>query len=242
MPRGRLSERYVQKAAIKWLTSYYGQSDIQVVVSEKEVRVKSKDNLGSGRADGLIVAQFSDGTIYTASLEAKSSKTIFNISPFYRDGKWLLHAVLVGVTGLILAGLVGWSVGGWFWACVFPLLAFVGVGFVYLMITYDYSHYRPIDVIAQVKRYPANEQWLAISTDVYNQLGQEQGVLHKDCQKEGIGLIRVSAGQLVTLLEAPRAQSLPRGYQDYLACYAREKVIRAKLLVMKSEKSQEDVT
>jgi hypothetical protein len=231
MPSGRLSESYVQRVAVNWLASHYQRKlGPQVVLQELEVGVKSKTRFGRGRADGLIVAQLSNGSVHVASLEAKSSRTFLNISPSYRDEKWLLHAISMGVIGLVLTGLVGWSVKGWFWMWVFPLLVFITVGLVYLMITYDFSYYRPVDVINQVKRYPANEQWIALSTDAYNQLGaEEQRILHRECQKKGVGLLRVSAGEKVAPLETPQSQSLPRGCKDFLSCYVRAECIRDRL-------------
>jgi hypothetical protein len=227
----RLTEKYVQKAALRRLTTQYEQRhNIEVVVSETEVGVKNVSKLGCGRADGLIVAKLSDGAIYTVSLEAKSSKTSFNITPSYRDERWLFHAVLAGVVGLILAGIIGWPSGNWFWMWVFPLIVFIVISLVFLLITYDFSYYRPIDVISQIKRYPANEQWIAISTDVYNQLsGEEQSSLRTDCQRQGIGLIRVSAGEKINILEEAKPQKLPKGYEDFLECYAREFSLRKKL-------------
>lgn len=119
--------------------------------------------------------------------------------------------------------------GGWFWVWIFPLLIFLIVGFAYLIITSEYHYYRQIDVINQVRRYPANEQWIAMSADVFNEIGEKQSTLRKDCRREGIGLIRVSAGEKIMLLEKPKPQKLPRGYEDFLSCYARAKILRKKL-------------
>lgn len=230
MTRGRLTEKYVKGVAVRWLASYYEQKhDIQGVVFDIEAGVKKVNNLGNGRADGLIIAQSKDGTILVASLEAKSSKTFFNLSPWYKDEKWLLHAIFAGVIGFTIALFAGLSIEGWFWVWVFPLLAFIIVGFTYLIITCDYHYYRQIDVMSQVKRYPANERWIALSTDVFNEIGQKQRTLRKDCQRAGIGLVRVSAGEKITLLEKPKSQKLPRGYEDFLSCYAKEKILRKKL-------------
>jgi hypothetical protein len=64
MPRGRLSEIYVQNVAIKWLASYYQQKpEVQVVLPQAEVGVSSKSKLGRGRADGLIAVLLSDGSV-----------------------------------------------------------------------------------------------------------------------------------------------------------------------------------
>ena len=239
----RLREKYVRDVAIKWLTCHYQQrQNVQIVLPEKEAGVSAKSKLGRGRADGLIVALLSDNSVYTASMEAKSSKTFFNIIPFYKDEKWLLHAIIVGVIGLILAEIIGQWFGGWFLIWVLPVLVFILVGLAYLVLTSQHRYYRPIDVIAQVKDYPANERWIAISTDAYNQLGAEQETLHQDCHKEGIGLLRISSGEKVTVLSSSRSKKLPKGYEDFLICYAREKSIRKKLQEMWKEKQTQAVS
>jgi hypothetical protein len=231
MPSGRLTEKYVQSVAVNWAANYYQQNpDIQIALPHMEVRVSSKSRLGRGQADGLIVAQLLDGTIYTISLEAKSSKSRRDIRLWYKDGRWFLHAVLMGGIGLVMTGVIAWSVGGWFWMWIFPLLAFIVMSFAYLAVTLENSHYRSIDVINQVKRYPANEKWIAMSTDAYNLLKpEERKTLRKDCRSEGIGLMRISAGEKVNLLESPVPQDSPTDCRDFLECYARAEAIRREL-------------
>ena len=226
-----LIEERVQEVAIDWLTKHYQQrQDARAVLGEREVGVRRRSKLGKGIADGLIVAQLADGTVYVASMEAKSAKRLFDILPWYGDEKWLIHALLAGIAGLVLAGLLGWTMGGWFWRWVFPLLVFIVAGFLYLVITYDWSYYRVFNAIAQVKRYPANEQWVALSTDAYDQLGGEhQRSLLEACQKKGVGLVQVGEGELVTLSADARPRRLPRGWKDFLACYTRAESIRRKL-------------
>jgi hypothetical protein len=226
-----LIEEYVQEVAIDWLTKHYRQKhDARVVLGEREVGVRRRSKLGRGIADGLVAAQLADGAVYVASMEAKSAKRLFDILPWYEDEKWLIHALLVGIVGLVLAELLGWTMGGWFWRWVFPLLMFIVVGFLYLVITYDWSYYRVFNAVAQVKRYPADEQWVALSTDAYDQLGGEhQRSLLKACQKKGVGLVQVGAGELVTVLADARPRRLPRGCKDFLACYTQAESIRRKL-------------
>ena len=96
-----------------------------------------------------------------------------------------------------------------------------------MLITADLSYYRPFSVVKQALGYPANEKWIALSTDAYNQMyDDEMFSLHQDCKKEGIGLIRVSAGKRVTLLEHPVSNVVPAGHEDFLTCYARAASIR----------------
>src|SRR4051795_7964164 len=102
-----------------------------------------------------------------------------------------------------------------------------------LTLTREHSRYRLVDVIKQVKGYPADEQWVAVSTDAYNLLDSEwQEVLRAACQREGIGLLRVRSATHVELLETPRPRrprKVSKQHGVFLACYSRSNVIRQKL-------------
>lgn len=235
MPKGRLNEKTVQKAAVAWLERYYldAKPDIVAITSGQEAVVRKRDKLGDGRDDGLVAARLADGSIFTASLEAKSSRTFHNISPSYRDGRWFLHALLVGIAAAGIAAYAGWTYSDhWFWQWAFPILLFVIAGFAFMALTWDHKYYRPIDVIGQVKRYPANEQWIALPTDAFNQLNREQQQSFlKDVRREGIGFLRVSPGSRVVPVEVPEYNPTPNSYADFLSCYAREKGLREKLSI-----------
>lgn len=232
MPRGRLNEKHVQRAALEWLVSYYaGQAGMTAVHAEKETVVSAKSELGSGRADGLVASLMPDGTVHTAALEAKSARTLPNITLRYGDDQWLLHALLAGLLGMAVAGSLGWFlINTWLSRWILPVVAFFAVGFAYLLLTKEAARYRLIDVVRQVKRYPANEQWIAVSADSHNDLDDAlQEALLTDCRKEGLGLLRVRSAGRVTLLEKPRSRTPPEGLSDFLTCYARSDLIRQKL-------------
>ena len=70
----RRCEKHVQKVAVEWLASFYAdRAGVRAVHTETETRVVAGSKLGSGRADGLVASLMDDGTVYTASLEAKSA-------------------------------------------------------------------------------------------------------------------------------------------------------------------------
>ena len=93
MPRGRLNEKTVQRAAVAWLlTSCVEELDVVSIIPALEVGVSKKSKLGYGRADGLVVARLKNNSIFIAAIEAKSGKTRRNIQPNYRDKKLLLQS------------------------------------------------------------------------------------------------------------------------------------------------------
>lgn len=231
MPRGKLDERSVQKAATNWLAAYYEkQSGIEAVISKREARIKRNGKLGNGRADGLIVLLSVDKTIKVASLEAKSSRTSRTLTPVYLDKKWMVHAALIGLAVAFGAALIGWEIGGWFLKWVVPILLAFVAGFVFIVITSDHKRYRRIGVVTQIKRYPANYQWIALPTDMFNKVpDSNQKTLLKDCAKDGIGLLKVSAGNRITIIQEPVFRNSPKRHNDFLECYDAEKYLRKQL-------------
>jgi|SRR5215203_973615 hypothetical protein len=235
MPRGRLHEKHVQQVALKQLDLRYGsRAGVQAMVAEPEVRVSKHSKIGFGRADGLVASLMPDGSVYTAALEAKSARTLPNIMLRYRDKQWFLHALVAGLVGLLLIGSIGWLfTETWLLKWVLPIVAFFGAGFAYLLLTAEHARYRLIDVVRQVKRYPANERWIAVSADAYNRLANDlRDALHTACRNEGIGLLRVRSAAQVAFLEEPRQQRPPKGLNDFLECYARLNAIRQRLRTM----------
>ncbi len=198
-----------------------------------EAVVRRDSKLGRGRADGVVASLRSDGTVHTAALEAKSSRTLVSISLRYSEGLWIMHSLLAGLLALLLTGAVGWFFSDtWLLRWVLPIVAFFATALVYLLVTQDHARYRLIDVIKQVQRYPASERWIAVSADAYNRLTDDlHTALHTDCQKEGIGLLRVSASRITTL-ENPRSRTHPTRIGDFLECYARSSSIRQRLYTL----------
>jgi len=235
MARGHLREKTVQGKALEWLeNNYRNGGDFVDSKSKLEARVRKDKKLGSnGRADGLIVLKRKDGSLHTISLEAKSSRLLATLTGHYLDEKWLLHACLVGLLFSLILVLVGWNSWAWIWLIVGSVLTFFVTGFIFLLITQEHRWYRGVDVIAQVKRYPANEQWIVLSTDVYNQLKtkrqDEQDKLIQACRENGIGLLTVSAGNKIKLMIQPKTKKVPKGYRDFLVCYHAEKALRHQL-------------
>jgi hypothetical protein len=230
MPRGKLNEIYVQQIAVKWLTKrYQSRSDVQAIVSGLEARINKNSPLGRGRADGLIAAQLLNGAIYTVSIEAKSSRTWKAINVQHLYERMLLHAAIFAVLftlALLLLGIT--TTQAMFLEVIFPIIAITVAGFCVINFSQLGIGYRETEVVKQAERYPANEKWIALSTDIYNRLVNENQSDHfeKICLKSGIGLIRVTSSTKCHELVQPKAIPTPKNLDSFLVCYAREQVIR----------------
>lgn len=224
---GRLSERYVQDVALEYLEGYYlDKYSIFNIAAQKEVIVKKE--YGGGRADGLIVIQTQQNPTYTASVEAKSYKTLFSISPIHLDEQLGFHAIGFGIGGALVMGVGAWLLRfHWFWTWVFPFFVFAGLGVLYIWMTsVKLPFYMHIDVLRQLDKYPANEKWLAFSVDCFHSLNEEQkNDLSFKSSSKGVGILTVGPNKKVTILLLPINKS-KNEKKDYLSCYSREQDIR----------------
>ncbi len=92
--------------------------------------------------------------------------------------------------------------------------------FVYCYITAGLLNYKAVDVIRQIERYPANEKWIALSTDSYNKVSvKDKKTLHKKCKNKNIGLILVSPGGKVRIEKYPQYINTKFRDGDYLKYY-----------------------
>lgn len=223
MPRGRLSERLVQETAIAWLEDYYAQqANVWVTTSRMEKVVKEKTKLGWGRVDGLIAMLTESQSVHVASMEAKSIKTIMNITLNYNDDKWMGHGLVIGFFFSLTGIIMGIILSSWLWAILLSIVLFFLSTILFLWASSESKFYKKLDVVDQIKRYPANEKWLAFSTDLYNQLDKDSlQRLHRDIVRQGIGLLRVSPGRKVIIVEKPRFIDTPERYSCFLDCYAK---------------------
>jgi uncharacterized membrane protein YiaA len=222
MPRDQLNERYVQSTAVEWLLSeLQNQPDVCAAIGRMEVRLNPNVVKLNGRADGLVAVLKQNGDVYTASLEAKSSRTRKNISANYSNIKWAIHILTAGLLCLLLGIYLGTLVNSSFWFWILAIAIPLTGMFVYILITAEHRGYRNTDVIEQVRKYPANEQWIALSTDAFNRLSDgARNLLLQDCQTYNIGLLFVSPGRKVRCVVKPMRKTTVGLSENHLASYA----------------------
>lgn len=225
----RLKEKYVQEKALKLLEGYYQEKyKIPVPFSAQEVRTTKKK--GDKRADGLLCFQSRLQENHTVSLEAKSHKTLNALLPYWNDEKLGLHVFIV----LFMAGVLTVYLTfdfSWYWIIALFITSIVVITFLSFGIVtiLEPPGYKTLNVIKQVKQYPANEQWIAISVDSLNlvekkeaifQLKTNKETLIAQCKRNGIGLILITN-------RTERIEIHPKYKKGrYLNCYSRENSIK----------------
>lgn len=73
-------------------------------------------------------------------------------------------------------------------------------------------------IIKQIEEYLADERWIALSSDLYKKQVQKQDrFFEMKTQKEGIGIITVTAGRIPNIIQKPRHPRIQYrpGYLQY---------------------------
>lgn len=193
----RLSEPYVEATSIEYLKRHYCSSyNTEFIYSKSQAATINK-----GFADGFLCFHSDIQKYHSVSIEAKSHKTLLNLKPYLEINNFILHilifSLLVGVIPTIYFTHLQW-----YWILLLYLL-FSTVIFFLLGLILDKAqpnYYKKVDVVNQVNRYPANEKWVAISSDSVNLLKQRsayiRGCSYENlvgiCKREGIGMLVVN--------------------------------------------------
>lgn len=221
-----LSEKKVQKAAQKLLERRYeGKSWGKQIFSQLEARTKQKH--GGKRADGLLVFKHLLWGEFVVSMEAKSFKTLNAIRPYKDHGsiiigslKWGLYSVIGSgaAIALIRQDALLLKLG-------FPLIVFLLGAIIYALLTHNRICHQISNVIEQIRQYPGDHQWLAISKDSLEQLSKDKKHLLKwTCKYQGIGIIVVNQREKAKVWIRPKWNW--NWFRSYLTYYSRENIIR----------------
>jgi hypothetical protein len=225
----RLLESTVQEVALDYLKKYYQSYALRKqIFAQTEVRTKKK--YGSKRADGLIVFRHWLFGTYVVSMEAKSYKTLPAMKPKRDNALFLYNAFVAGIAISILSGafFAFFKMDDGFWQIILPLNVFALGALSYAFLTSKSFRHKIIDVVAQVKQYPAHVKWLAFSQDSLSALPIEKVKnMEKICRVHGIGVVVVKNKSRVEVLVKPKFKF--NFWRDNVRFYSKEKDIRAAL-------------
>jgi hypothetical protein len=189
-----------------------------------------------------------EGKVFIASLEAKSQKTMGDLKVIFKDAKLIITLITSAIT-LTIVFLLVLQAAVW-WVKVPISLIFSGVISLLLIgLADDRSKFHTHGIIEQVKRYPADEKWIALSMDSYkkclrkdretvenrsisegnsHQKSKVQGSIYQKAKSFGIGMLVVSSNENVQLILEPKHQST-RNKTNYLKYYRNNKKIENEL-------------
>jgi len=226
----RYVESTVQAIAQDYLRDKYRRkARRRRIYSDIEVRTKPK--FGGKRADGFLAFDHWLWGTYVVSMEAKSFKTIPAMTPKVDSRLFLFNCLRAGFIISLLTGTLFVFLNGSASSTelYLPLAVLVCGGIAYGILTRKSFSHKVVDVIKQVRQYPANEYWLAFSQDSLDSLKDER-VEHlvEISRNLGIGILVVKPGGRV--VERIKARRKWKMFGDYLRFYSVEKQVRKKLV------------
>ena len=208
-----LSEETIKRATLQFLKTYYKFRPRGV--GETVVSTDMETSTGVV-ADGYFSFPKEDGSPFIATFEATSYEVAKEVRFSLRKQQliWDSFAVGSGVSALIIAFLWAyklWELGAMGWTLslflVFCILAISVFAFQQFFNTA--SRYRYIFAVEQFKQYHADEQWIAIGYDVFDDAEDVNLVeLKSQCVENGFGLLQVDKDEHLLMLISPAQEEV----------------------------------
>jgi hypothetical protein len=193
----QLTENIIKKVALRFFRHYY---KFRLRYEDQPVTAKyDLEGVGGIVADGYYSFKKPDGKLFTATFEATSKESKDEV--LYRADQRTLLWDGLAVTSLVMVALAFYNLRSPIHALDntkfgerTALLILVGImvlGF-FALIARNFRRYRYIYAVEQFKKYYADEQWIALATDVFeNKNDKHLNELKSQCVHNGIGLLTV---------------------------------------------------
>lgn len=207
-----LNEDTIKKLGIRFLKEHYKfrpRTGNTVTSFDQE----SSDGIIT---DGLFTFISEDGSPFLATLEATSFESKEEV--FFRRQEKLLawdsaiYAAFLAVTFFALSHHYDWvtiNKDGWL-VTMFCLVSILAGGYwIARFFVKGFQRYRYIYAIEQFKKYHADEQWIAIADDVFDDhTNNYLEELKSQCVRNGFGLISVNSEEIARILITPSRQEV----------------------------------
>lgn len=227
----RLSEQDIKQIALQYLKRYYkkrfNSQDIEVA---SDVRGK-----GGIVADGFLYYSRPEGGQFIAAFEATSYDTRMEVRFTPRNRLLWLDSLVFALWGTAVGGIVQYALQltpikkyGPILPWVMFLSVFTTLLFGFRMLAAGWRRYRKIYAVEQFKQYHIDEQWIAVSTDVFfDPADPHYEELYLQCIHFGFGLIMIdSRGRLIEKL-TPAREDVFGGRRQRTIFYSRFQWMKA---------------
>lgn len=207
-----LSEDTIKRATLTFMKTYYkfrpraGETTISYdMIHPSGVIV-----------DGYLTFPKENGKPFVATFEATSVASAAEVRFSLQKKQLIWDAVAVGSFCATVLMMTFWFTNlwdlsrvGWLFSLVLSLvLVFLGI-VAYQMFFRSSERYRYIYAIEQFKQYHADEQWVALGKDVFDNTTEAHfAELRDQCVKNGFGLVTVDGDEHVNLLITPAREEV----------------------------------
>ena len=200
----------------------------------KKVHISTEEHTKDyNRVDVFLAFPFKNKKVYVVAIEAKSKTTLgqlrLNDSEEKRIGisRWVIGILFFAFISFLFKNQVRQVLDSPT-ALLIAVTIIIGIIlFAQLLKKLNFKFTKSIPVIEQLKKYHANEKWIAVSTEAIEK-DSDYRILRKETQKRGIGLIIVDENGDLSISHNPKA-FYERVKQDFLSYYLRETDLRKEL-------------
>jgi len=225
----QLTENIIKKVTLRFFRHYYKfrlRYEDQPVVAKYDL-----EGVGGIVADGYYSFKKPDGKTFAATFEATSKASIDEV--IFKPDHRILTWDGLAISGMAMVLLAFFNYQNRFHALDntkfgerLGLLAVAGVlvfGLFYL-IAQNFRRYRYIYAVEQFKKYYADEQWVALGTDVFE--GKNERYLRElksQCVFNGIGLLTVDKNLDPKILITPSRHDIFLGKRQKVDFMSQQK-------------------
>jgi len=223
----QLIERTVQTVALKYMVNHYKWRARRNRVWNK-IETRTRKKYGGKRADGLLAykKRFGRG-VFVASMEAKSYKTQDAITPRRDTWRWVKNSLYWGSMIALGSGAIFAykMMDNPIQAGIYIANLWLALVLIVALVTRNANFNRTMPVYNQICQYPANEQWISISKDSYDDIPKNlRKPFVKVLKARGIGLLIVNPRKNIHCVHKPKRRR--KFFGDFLKYYSLEDDIR----------------
>ncbi|MCC9166627.1 hypothetical protein [Pontibacter harenae] len=214
-----------ERLTLKYLRDHYA-----VLYKTANVFVDQNQATKRGHvANAIFACTDSKNSFFIASLHTQQSERLAKLLINYKKNGLSKFRFLLAFVVLIASLLAGKQLEHWAFVFIMPVVVTIAT-FVIHSLLEEKGLKRKINKVAdQLKKQPANEQWLSMSVSsiCFRNNLMASYLLHS-LEARGIGLVTVGKRSKVIVMQRPKTTVCRKG--DFISHYASETTIRKALL------------
>ncbi|MCC6726298.1 MAG: hypothetical protein IT258_17455, partial [Saprospiraceae bacterium] len=213
----QLTENIIKKVALRFFRHYY---KFRLRFEDQPVTAKyDLEGVGGIVADGYYSFKKPDGKLFTATFEATSRESKDEV--VYKPDQRVLLWDGLAVMSIVMVSLAFYNLRSPIHAldntrfgerAILLFLIGLFVWMLFVLIARNFRRYRYIYAVEQFKKYFADEQWIALATDVFeNKEDKYLAELKSQCVHNGIGLLTIDRNLDPKILITPSRHDIFAG-------------------------------
>ena len=207
-----ISEATIKRAMLAFMKSYYKFRPRTGETIVNTDRIHPNGII----VDGYLEFPKEDGSPFVATFEATSAATAKEVKYTIQTNQLTWDAMAAGSILTVIVMAILWRANiitvfqtGWTGTFIVLVALFAALSGLCYYIAHPFIRYRYIPAVEQFKQYHADEQWIALSNDVFASNDDTEFLeLRNQCVHFGFGLASINNDEHVNLLITPAREEL----------------------------------